>query len=178
MRTYSGTSYGSGPISLAVIQSRNREASMTPLTRLEDAFKRSSSYSNPTYENRAPIQDLNAVREYVKAMSIGSPDYPKLVEERSKGFKEIPGEQFAVAKYSMTIPLAEEKRAITLTSTGTIDNKVRENKNPGSKGKMYQDYFFAYDGKLYVMPHQVRKEASEYFENEVDQIVKTLSTAM
>lgn len=168
MKTYSmpnSTSpISSGPISLAVINSRNREASMTPLIRLEDAFRRSSSYSNPTYENKASIRDPAAVQEYGKAMSIGSPDYPKILEERAKGFKEVPGAQESAARYSMAIPLAEQNRDIILTSAGTIDNRLQGSKKTGPNGKMYQDYFFAYGGKLYIMPRQIRIEASEYFE--------------
>ena len=95
-------------------------------------------------------------------MSLG-PDYPQIIEQRAKGLKEVPGEQFNVATYSMTIPLAEGKRDMVLKSTGTIDDKVRCDKLHG-KERMYQQYVFAYDGKLYVMPSQVRKEASEYFE--------------
>lgn len=167
MGTYSGASHVSGPISLAVIQRRNREASMTPLIRLQDVldvFKRPAFYSNPTHENRAPIQDPDAVREYGNAMSIGSPDYPKILEERAKGFKEVPGAQESVARYSMTIPLAEEKRDVILTSAGTIDDRLQGSKKTVPNGRTYQDYFFAYGDKLYVMPRQIRRKASEYFE--------------
>ncbi len=164
MGTYAGTNYGNAPISLAVIDSRNREASMTPLIRLEDVVK-GLGYRNLTYENRAaPIQNPKSVQEYGKAMSIGGPDYPKIIEERAKGLQEVPGEQVSAARYSMIIPLAEEKRDKILKSTGTIDDKLRDDKKSGLKGKMYQQYVFAYDGKLYVMPGQVRREATEYFE--------------
>lgn len=167
MKTYSGPSYGSspiisGPISLAAINTHNREASLTPLINLEKLL-RTANYPNSTYPDRSPIQDPKAVQEYAKAMSLG-PDYPQIIEQRAKGLKEVPGEQFNVATYSMTIPLAEGRRSVTLTSTGTIDDKIRGDKSPGLKEKMYQQYVFAYDGKLYVMPSQVRKEASEYFE--------------
>lgn len=161
MKTYSGPSHGSGPISLSIIQDRIRKASMSPLINLEHALEGSGN-SNPTYyKNRAPIQDPNAVQEYAKDMSLG-PDYPRIIEQWAKGLKEVPGEQFNVA-YSMEIPLAEGRRAI-LTSTGTIDDRVLEDKKLGTKGRMYKQYVFAYDGRLYVMPSQVRKEASEYFE--------------